>query len=121
MRKKSRKQLQEDAEQEYYEKESRQARWHRIKYAVGELLSRLKRLHRDYCECTGCSNKKYRIEYWERYGDEPPDCEEYCERCREESQLIRRLIDEMSGLHEIVEEGYGKYGELNPVRPLHLP
>lgn len=121
MRKKSRKQLQEDAEQEYYEQESRQARWHTIKWAVEKLSSRIERLHRDYCECSRCSNSKYSSEYLGRYGEFPPDYEGHCERCREESQLIRRLIDEMSGLHEIVEEGYGKYGNLNPMRPLHLP
>ncbi|MBQ3456945.1 MAG: hypothetical protein IJG36_10940 [Synergistaceae bacterium] len=121
MRKKSRKQLQDDAEQEYYEKLLRQERWQTIKSGVEKLSLQLKGLQRDYCDCLRCSNAKYNSDYFCRYGEYPPDYEEHCARCREESRIIQRLIDEMSGLQGITEEGYSRYGELNPVRPLHLP
>ena len=116
---KSLKQEREDAEQEYYEKDSRVYRWGVISYNVGKVSAILKDYSRDYCDCQRCGHSSYIADYMREYGENPPDGK--CARCREERRQLEELIEEFKRLHETTQEIYRRYDEARVSRPLHLP
>ena len=115
------KQAREDAEQEYYEKDSRAYRWGVIRHKVKKVSEMLENYNRDYCDCQRCGHSNYVAYYLKRYREYPPEYESVCVRCREERHKLTELICEMKRINETTQEASRQYDEARVARPLHLP